>query len=213
MNRLVLTSCLVLSCFTGCLGVGTGVQATDTRPVGSFHAVDIASGVQAALVVGPAPSLVLTGDQGVIEHLRTVVDAEGRLSIALEPGLTMFGDERVVATLTTPAIDAVSASGASTLSVSGLRGALVSVSASGASNVSLAGEVARVALTASGSGEVDARAVPAEEVTVDLSGASRARVSAARSVSGALHGSSRLEVVGQPVVDVRTEGSSSVGAL
>ena len=62
---------------------GSGVAKTETRAVGDFSEIEVANAIRLDATVGPATSLVLTTDDNILPHVKTVVSGE-RLRIYVD---------------------------------------------------------------------------------------------------------------------------------
>lgn len=209
--------------------VGSGIAATETRPVDAFRTLRAESGFRVSLTRGPR-ALTVTADDNVLPLVETVVEGDV-LVLRLQPGTSLSTQRGLVASLTTDVLEGVEvsgggrvsgpvsgtstfpveASGGSELDLSELMASLVTVSASGGSTVTLSGTTSEARVTASDGSTLDTRALGASRVTVDLSGGSQARVKASNEVTGTASGGSTLTVSGAPpTISVSASGGSTV---
>src|SRR5206468_9037998 len=108
---------------------GSGVEKTETRQVGDFRAVEVEGPADVAVTVGSAPSLTVTADDNLLEHVVTEV-REGTLFVGMKPGsYSPRVGLKVVATAT--ALDSAKVSGSGDLALSGLSGERFRIQISG----------------------------------------------------------------------------------
>jgi hypothetical protein len=134
---------------------GNGVAREETREVADFTGVEVGSGLNAKVTVGPK-SVRISGDENLVALVRTEVD-DGKLEVRLEKGSRVKGTSKLRITISSPQVTSVGASG----------GAVVEAEASASSNFAAA---------ASGGGEVDVRNVDAKALAVDASGGAVVKV-------------------------------------
>ncbi len=91
-----------------------------------------------------------------------------------------------------------------------VRATLADIEASGASQADLRGSFNRIEILASGASSVKAFDAPAEEAEVDASGASYIRVAVAKRLKAGASGASTVVYRGNPTVDARPSGGSTV---
>jgi hypothetical protein len=207
---------------------GSGVAKTETRSPAPFSEIEVGGGVQLEVTVGPAPSLEITADDNILPHLRTDVSGD-RLNIYVDVSYSASRGIEIKAT--TPALRALDASGASQTTVTGVKadrfqldlsGAsdcqlagdvdALDVTLSGASRCTLAGDAKKLAVNCSGASHADAAALMADAATVELSGASTAQVHATTALVAAASGASTLRYAGQPKVERKVSGASTISA-
>ena len=217
----------------GCAGMqvaGSGTQKEESREVQDFTKVEIGQAIEATIAVGPRAPLKISGDDNLLPLIRTEV-RDGTLVTRVEGAWGIRPTRPIRLVVTTPRLERVGGSGASTLDVAaapidkfaidasgasvvavkGLDSEAVDVEASGASRVTIAGRAKALKLSASGASTVKAAEAPAESVQADISGASRAEVRASSAVRGDISGASDLSVLGQPGTRaVETTGASRV---
>lgn len=169
-------------------------QGIDLQP---FNEVDINSELDVDIVVGPAQAVTVTAaDPAALRALRLEV-RDGRLHAWLDRNLSNFSLFRhpVTVTVALPALDAISAGGASSVDIFGMTGDAVAIDASGSASLHIR-SISAEAVTIGGSGSA----------VIELSGncsTATLDISSAAGVSG-----KRLECI-----DLDIEASSSASAL
>jgi putative autotransporter adhesin-like protein len=208
---------------------GSGVAKTETRVVAPFSEIDVGSAIQLDAKIGPATSLVVTSDDNILPHVKTVV-AGDRLKIYLDGSCSTNIGIKVEAT--TPALQALLGSGASKSTVSGITGEqfqlglsgasgcqltgdadLIDATLSGASHGTIVGTARQLTVECSGASHLDATRLTARMVAAELSGASTANVNATDELTAVASGASTLRYVGQPAkLDKAISGASTVAS-
>lgn len=226
MPRLLVILALTL---TACGGlVGNGVKVTQQREVAEFSTLEVHSGIEVVATRGPR-ALTLSTDENLVPFVETFV-RDGRLVVQFRDNVHLFEVDPVRVEVSNERFEAVSASGASkvtvpasavesfaleasgasTVRVSGISSAAVAVSASGGSGVSLEGRAARLTVDAGGGSTVQAQALPTVSALVTAHGGSTVRVFVSDTVTGQASGGSTVHVDGAGVAAVTASGGSTV---
>lgn len=207
---------------------GNGTIKTESRPVSDFHAVSIGSGIEAKVTLGDRPSLLLEGDENLLPLLEVKLEG-GRLTLGSTKSLRP--SQTIRATLVTPRLDAVDASGGSQVeapatasprftlgasggskvTIAGVDSADLVVDGSGGSTLKVTGRANRLTVEASGGSKVLAATLPTTDATVDASGGSRVELSVTHEVKGEASGGSTLALKGAPQIrNIERSGGSRV---
>lgn len=220
---------LVAVALTSCRRIDVGPEQSDQRTYGltGFDAVQMGSAFQVDVRQGSAFAITASGDR------RNLDDLDVRVSRG-----TLFAKYRVHANrqhttrfeITMPTLQSAEFSGAVNATVRGFSGnqnfdlhlsgaskADVDVNAtnvqlylSGASNLDLRGAFKRLDADASGASRLEAFNAPAEEADVEASGASYIRVNVSKNLKAVATGASSVVYRGNPTVDARPTGGSTV---
>ena len=239
--RYALAALLVIAvCLTGGCTVttieGSGNVVTETRTIEPATGVSLAAPIELIIKQGPSVSLTLTGDDNILEHLRTEVK-DGTLSIAVDgdrPGFTSFKPTTPIrCELTLPEMNALEISGSGSartdslttkefsVAVNGsgevqiqrLRTEAVSVAVSGSGTVRIAGETGQESVAVSGSGDCDCGELRSADAEVAVSGSGDVIVWAEKTLEAAVSGSGSVSYYGEPVVEEQVSGSGEVKRL
>ncbi|MGB3336956.1 MAG: head GIN domain-containing protein [Devosia sp.] len=169
-------------------------QGIELQP---FEEIDVASGLDVDVIVGPAQSVTVTGaDPAALRALRLEV-RDGRLHAWLDRNLSNFSllDDAISVTVAVPALGAASAGGSSNVDIIGMTGDALAIQASGSATLRVR-NIDAEAMMIEGSGSA----------VIELSGncsTATLNVSSAAGVS-----SKALECI-----DLNIEASSSAAAL
>lgn len=189
---------------------GSGRIASDTRDVGSFHAVDVGGIFKVEVVVGNTPSVEVRADDNLLPLIKTYTD-NGVLHIESDRRIKSSND--ILVRVTTTDLDNLDVSGAANVNVAGLRGDELSVDASGASHIKVAGETSNIKIDVSGASKIDAEDLTAVDADVDASGAANVEVNVSGTLTADVSGASRVVYSGSPTsVQKKTSGAAHVSA-
>ncbi|MFG0316034.1 MAG: head GIN domain-containing protein [Planctomycetota bacterium JB042] len=172
---------------------GSGVEATETREVGSFTRVRLDGAGTLELTTGPATPLTLVGDDNLLPRIETTVtDGE----FVIRPTESISPEIGLVFTAGAPAITRVECAGAAEISVTGIDVPSFEIVVRGAADVEASGRAESVKVELAGAGTVDTVDLIAQDVTVDSRGAGDIAVFADRTVAVSLAGVGRVDVAG-----------------
>ncbi|HKQ53657.1 MAG TPA: head GIN domain-containing protein, partial [Pyrinomonadaceae bacterium] len=159
---------------------GSGTSKVEKRSVSGFTSVDLSGAFEVEITVQQEPGLEIEGDDNLLPLVRTEVN-NGVLEVFNQKSFSTKNAIRV--RISVPQLDAVSTSGASDIVVTGVKSDEFNISTSGAGSLKVSGEAKMFALEMSGAGEVDAKELRSERVTVNSSGAAEATVYASQDLS------------------------------
>ncbi|XXF78213.1 DUF2807 domain-containing protein [Myxococcaceae bacterium GXIMD 01537] len=218
----------VLLLSTSALAEEAGSKKEERREVGSFERVAIGSGLSATVRTGET-SVSLSGDEKLLQRIETRVK-DGELLVRVRDHRS-FRSNGIKVTITTPRLEAVEASGGSTvearpgaqkkfsaeasggstLTVGTVDATKVEVEASGGSGVTLKGRAEKVNIEASGGSEVHADDLEMATLEIEASGGSTVEAGPSESVEGDLSGGSEVHLSRSPSKrEVETSGGSRV---
>jgi carbon monoxide dehydrogenase subunit G len=214
---------------------------TETRDVGAFEQIDVSGSMDLIVRQGPQTSVQVQADDKLLPLVETVVEngAKGaRLKLRWKPAEGQFwrwsngpqGDAKVLVTVTTPRLTAVTSSGSGNtrieafktpsmqLAVAGsgearfdaLATEELSVRVSGSGDVSGTGSAGRLKISVAGSGDVRLPEMRADEVSVSIAGSGNAAVAAQRTLDVSIAGSGNVSYTGDAQVKSSVAGSGSV---
>ncbi|NVB38618.1 DUF2807 domain-containing protein [Pseudenhygromyxa sp. WMMC2535] len=207
---MVLTASTALAAVTGCTLRGSGSAGSELRELDDFDRIDIGGAFTLTVHVDPdaAPKVELRGDDNILPSILTKVQGSeldiGFENMIVNPKLPLEVEVWV------PALQAIDASGASTIHVEGIAGERFDLDLSGSAEVALAGAVERLDVDISGSAELAARTLVAERVEVELSGSGEAEVFASERLDADISGSAEVTYWGDPEVEKDISGSGKV---
>jgi hypothetical protein len=188
---------------------GSGLSASETRPLEPFGAIEATSAVRVELVAGQRDEAVVTTDDNLLSAVVTevrddtlVITIEGSIETRLVPVIVVTAT-RPVASLTLQA--------SAQLTVEDLELDRLSASLSSAARLDASGRVRDLDLVVLAASTADLRELAVETADVTVSSASTAYVRASLSVKGTCQASSKLLLVGEPASrTVQADVSSEV---
>ena len=174
---------------------GSGKSKLERRSRSGFTAVNISGAFEVEIVAQAEPGLELEGDDNLLQIVRTEVK-NGVLEVYNEKPYSTR--EAIRVRISVPQLDAVSTSGASDIVVSNVKSDDFNISTSGAGSLTISGAAKTLAVEMSGAGEVDAKDLRSEKVTVNSSGAADATVYASEDLTVSASGAGTVNYYGDP---------------
>ncbi len=207
---ILLVSLSIASCKRNVI-IGSGNTTTTTRTVPSFSAVDISAPVDASITIqdGATPSLQLSGYDNLQQNITTEVK-DSKLLVYVPKGTQLSTDQKVKITITIPALNDVSLSGATDAELHGaIRCADFKLDISGASTVVIDSlNVEHFSTDISGTCKLNIKAGNTKSATFDMSGAGTIKAFGLTTLKteANLSGAGTAEVNAQATLDVHVSG-------
>jgi hypothetical protein len=189
--------------------IGSGVLATEVRPVGGFTAISVSVPGRLFVEHTGSESLVVTAEDNVLPLLRTEARG-GRLDLSLAANSSLTPMREIVFRVSVRELEEVEGSGAARVELRGVQAERLAVRLSGASTVTATGQCGQLDLQLSGASRAEAEGLTCMRVIADLSGASYGRVRAHEALVANLSGASLLEYLGDPRLQSSLSGGSVV---
>ena len=211
MKRIVLLLILI-TLVAGCHRIhdeiaGSGKLQKERRDVGSFNSISTAGAFNLEIVCQKPQSLEIEGD----DNLLPLVSTEVSNNVLHIRNLRSYSvSEPITIKISLPDLAGISASGAGTIEVSGLKNEKFEIDASGAPAIKASGETKALSIDASGAGKIDMHKLRAARVVVDSKGVSKVEVYAAEQLDVTVSGPSHVIYQGDPVVKQTVNGPGSV---
>ncbi|MFH1197576.1 MAG: head GIN domain-containing protein [bacterium] len=187
---------------------GSGDLKSVTREIENFDEVEIGGAFDVYIKVGEKTSLEIKGDDNLLQYIRTRVkgntlEIDTRKNIRPRKGITI--------NITTPDLEKIVSSGASSISAINFKNDELSVYLSGAGSIDLKGETKELHVEMSGAGSLDADNLRAEDVSVSISGACSADVYAINSLDASVSGVGSIDYLGNPTrINSNVSGVGSI---
>lgn len=212
---------LVVAATAAVLLATPALGETRTLDLPPFTALDISSGIDAKVTVGPAQSVLLeAADAGLLEEVQIRVE-DGVLRAWIDWSifdLFSAGERDVTLTIEVPALGAVeasagadvtaegisgqelsfSASSGADLSVTGVAGGNIRIDVSSGAGARLTGTCTSARFSVSSGADIHAEALHCETVDADASSGAHAEVFAAKSVKAEASSGAGIVVHGNP---------------
>jgi hypothetical protein len=186
---------------------GSGVAATQSRPLATFSSLDLAGSNNVTVVVGGRQSVVVHADSNLMRYVTTRVVA-GSLVVGTTGGFTTRSPMSVAVSV--PSLAAVKLSGTGEISVTGIDAPRLTVALPGSGALYAGGTVNQLDVTLSGSGMAQLDNLVAHDVHAVVSGSGLIRVTATTSLNAAVPGSGAIIYSGNPQVTSSVTGSGTV---
>jgi hypothetical protein len=197
-HRFVLLAvAMAVLALAGCQPADTGPVSTEDRPVGAFQAIHFEGAAQLDILVGPAPSLSITGSQKSRAAFTAQVDGD-KLILDSHNTLWQPTSGKVTVRVTVPQLRALKVSGAGEITVNGISGDSLDVLFEGAASLEATGKVGTLAVQMNGAGKMDLSRLEAQSATVTANGAGSIDVNSTASLDATVNGVGSINYSGTP---------------
>ena len=192
-------------------GTGSGVPATQARPLAPFSGVVLAGDNNVVVRVGAKRSVVVHADSNLLRRVTTRVRS-GRLVIGTTPG-NLSARKPMFVTVSLPALEDLRLEGAGNISVTGIKSRNLSVALPGSGNVDAGGIATKLDVSISGEGTALLRQLVARDANATLSGDGSIMLTATHSLTARISGTGTVLYGGDPArVTRRVTGSGTISA-
>jgi len=235
MNKylLLLTGLIVVTCSCHYVNSrhisGNGNVSSEQRNVTGFTGVESHGDIDIIASQGSFNIKVET-DQNLLQYIETIVD-NGRLIVRFRQGISLMHLSTAKVYVTAPELNAFETHGSGNISsqgkISGKNKIDIDVSGSGdieldldcpevksethgSGNITLTGETKNFSCRTTGSGDVKAASLKAENVKTSIHGSGDNEVFASESLDVEIFGSGDVHYKGEPKISTSVHGSGSV---
>jgi hypothetical protein len=186
--------------------------AEQKRELPAFNAISSKGAMNMVVQVGPAQSVRVTGDDKFIGKVAMkVVGDELIVTIDNEKNVRLKSDSKIYVTM--PALKSFRAEGAGLAELNNISGDRMDIQFQGAGRLVANGKVKMLKMSAEGVGDVDTKALLAQQAHVNFEGIGRVKVYASERLDAAVEGMGTLNYYGNPKTVKKTvEGIGSVKA-
>ena len=174
---------------------GSGDLITEERDVRQFDKIKSSGSFDVFVEVGPAQSVKITFDDNLIDIIETKVRGK---TLRIDNEESFLSDHVCKVEITVPELEAVTLSGSGNVEVVALKSDIFECSISGSGNIEVEGEVQEVDFKISGSGEIQAEDLEADDAYVKISGSGDVRLQARESLEARVSGSGSIYYSGNP---------------
>jgi hypothetical protein len=186
---------------------GSGNIQKEKRETGSFHSISTEGAFDIEVVCQKPQSLELEGDDNILPLISTEV-SNNVLHVRSLRGYSV--SQPIKLKISVPDLAGVSASGAGTIVVSGLKNEKFEIDANGAPKIRASGETKALSIDANGAGKIDTHKLRAANVQVDSKGVPSVEVYASEELNVTISGPSRVVYDGNAVVHQTIHGPGKV---
>lgn len=200
------TSFFSFSLFEGVKGSGNIVS--EKRDLSGFNGVDVGGVFKVDITAQKDFSVSIEADDNLLPFIKTEV-RDGILKISTDGRIKTSNSLRVH--ISAPDISDLNASGASNVTLTGVKNSSLSVDSSGASKIEVGGETSNLTVDVSGASKIQADDLKTVDANIDASGASSVYVNVSGVLKSDASGASRVTYGGSPTnVQKKTSGASRV---
>jgi hypothetical protein len=189
---------------------GSGRPATETRSVPEFQRVHVAGPDRVIITVGGERSVEVTGDDNLLEFIRTEV-SDHELRISRERPLRTREPSSV--TITVPSLDAVEVIGSGDVELRGVDGGDLFLKINASGRIVAEGWVDYLEVEVTASGDVFAAGLEAERADVQITASGNVRVNARDTLDVQITASGTVFYVGDPRINQTIVASGDVRRL
>jgi hypothetical protein len=187
---------------------GRGPAGEETRTVGPFHRAEVSGALELMITVGESQSVRVQADANLLPHIVTEVKG-GRLIARTDGPLKTRTRPKVLVTV--PALDGVTASGATSVDVVRVSSETFDLELTGASTGRVDGQIGALKLNTAGAAHLEAQALKVRSAIVRATGASSLTLRVSDLLDAQLFGATHLVGVGRPAqVKQELNGASSI---
>ncbi|MEO5683860.1 MAG: head GIN domain-containing protein [Chitinophagaceae bacterium] len=208
---------------------GNGVPGTEQRNLTGFTGAETRGEIDIVVKQGDF-SVKVEAEQNLLSYIETAVE-HGRLIVRLRDGINLMDHHDAKVYVTAPVLTAFETHGSGKISSQGriadkskmdiqvagsgdiqldLDCPEIITATHGSGNIMLAGETKNLSCKISGSGNVEAANLKAENVKVSIHGSGNTAVFASESLDTDISGSGNVHYKGDPKINNSTHGSGSV---
>lgn len=189
---------------------GSGQVSTESRNAANFIKIVTNGSTEVHVAQGANFSVQVKGYSNLLPYMQTEVNGN-TLNIGYRPGVNIKNDN-VEVFVTLPVLESVATNGSGNVDAKGtFNGNALQASISGSANISIeAGNVSLFKVNSSGSGNVRALGLTAQNADVSISGSGTAEVWAIAKLKATISGSGVVYYKGQPVIETNISGSGKV---
>lgn len=210
--------------------VGSGVAATEQRPVASFSAVDLNGSGRLIIRQGDTESLTVTADDNILPLIESRVQA-GTLHLGPQPGSNIRPKTPIVYELTLKNLTSVEINGSGKVEADALRTSSLRLEGNGSSEFTLGqlqastlkvqingsgsftaqGQADRQEVEIHGSGDFKGENLKGQDADINIAGSGQAVVNVTGKLDVEIAGSGQVEYLGDPSnVTADVSGSGKV---
>jgi hypothetical protein len=181
----------------GCGGgvEGNGISRKEIRKVGVFSSVEVDGTFNVYIECRKKQNLEISGDSNILPHIITRVNGS---TLKITTGKTICPKTMLEVRISAENIDKAIVSGAVDLSISGVDNNSLDIRIDGAGDINASGKTKNFKVDVSGSGDVKAGELKAENVDVSVNGAGNAIIYASRKLKAEINGAGDIIYYGNP---------------
>jgi hypothetical protein len=208
LTLLLLVALLLSGCHHGMRGVqGSGKRELQKRQVSPFTSISTEGAFTIEITCQKDLSVEVEGDDNVLDLVTSEVSNN---VLRLSNSKNYSVSEPVKFKISVPNLEAVSVSGAGTITVKGMNNEKFEIDADGAPTITVAGNTKLVDIHSNGAGKVDTNNLRAARAVVKANGAAEVELDVAEQLDVTVNGPSSVTYKGDPVVNKSVNGPGKV---
>ncbi len=182
---------------SGCGGgvEGNGIAKTENRNVSAFSNVEVDGAFNVYVECRKKQKLEVSGDSNILPHIITRIKGN---TLQITTSKTICPKKLLEVRVSADNIEKVTASGAVDLSISGVDNNKLDLEIDGAGDIKASGKTKNFRVDVSGSGDLKAKDLKAENVEVSINGAGNAVVNASKKLKAEINGAGDIVYYGNP---------------
>lgn len=174
---------------------GSGKHSEENRALPDFIKIKVIGSVDIIYNQNSATSVKITGDDNIIHLIETNVNGD-TLNISTKKSYT--SQLPISLQITSPDLHAVFLDGSGKFIIDNINSQQLSIDISGSSDITASGKVNNLDIQLSGSGDVNTKALDANDVTINIIGSGDLRVTAHKKLAATILGSGEISYFGNP---------------
>ena len=192
---------------SGCIE-GSGKGKTDKRQASSFNSVLVDGAFDVNIEMQKKEGVEVSGDDNIIPNITTKVSGN---KLIVSSNKSICPKQKLEVNISAPDIEQVRMEGSSDIIITGVNNKSLTVELDGSGDINVSGKTKKFAVTVSGSGNIHAKDLQAEDTSISITGSGDADVYAARKLDGAIEGSGNINYYGNPKeVSKKIDGSGDI---
>ncbi|MDQ5844319.1 MAG: DUF2807 domain-containing protein [Acidobacteriota bacterium] len=206
---LVVLMSLAAACHSGFLHQvgGSGNRQKQIRTVEPFTSISTNGAFEIEVVSQKPLSIEIEADDNILPLISTEVS---RNVLHIKNVSSYSVSKPVVLRISVPNLESISADGAGSFEIEGLKNDKFEIDVNGAPDIKVSGETKLVDIKTNGAGKIDTQRLRAARAVVDSNGVSKVVVHATDQLDVTVSGPSHVTYEGDPVVNKNVNGPGSV---
>lgn len=190
---------------------GSGKIVTVNRTIGGFNKLSIQLAATIEFTGTGSKQLNITADDNLVDIITTTISNK---TLLIESSHSFSTHHKIQIRITGPAaLEKLVADGSTMINLHNIDGDSLEITLDGINHLTAEGKVKNLAIKAKGSGEIDTKKLPAENVDINLDGTINAVITVKNKLSAALEGISNVTYYGDPdLVNKTIDGISSISS-
>lgn len=174
---------------------GNGIDKKEKRSVSKFTSVEIDGAFNVYIECQKKKSIEVRGDSNILPHIITRVVGS---TLQITSNKTICPKRMLEVRVLVDNVEKISASGAVDLLISGVNNNGLEIEIDGAVDIKASGKTKNLKLDVSGSGDIKAKELKAENVKAEINGAGNAVISVSKKLDVEINGAGDIAYYGNP---------------